>query len=90
MHVHCGDGTLGLQDFAPFDAILVAAAAPSIPPALQTQLNEGGRLILPVGGPEIQELTLVERRNGGLHIQTLEGCRFVPLVSGRGWKDSAV
>src|SRR5258708_21792837 len=49
-HVHCGDGTLGLAEFAPFDAILVAAAAPAVPKPLLAQLAEGGRMILPVGG----------------------------------------
>jgi len=88
VHIHCGDGTLGFPEFAPFDAILVAAAAPSIPAALQAQLGTGGRLILPVGGPEIQELKFIERRNDAFHVETLEGCRFVPLVNGQGWKDS--
>jgi protein-L-isoaspartate(D-aspartate) O-methyltransferase len=88
VHVHCGDGTLGLLDLAPFDAILVAAAAPSVPPPFQAQLSESGRLILPVGDAEIQELHFIERRGGVFHTQTLEGCRFVPLVGCYGWKDS--
>src|SRR5213080_3147334 len=61
-HVHCGDGTLGLPELAPFDAVLVAAAAPRVPQPLLAQLAEGGRLILPVGDAEHQELRLIEKR----------------------------
>jgi protein-L-isoaspartate(D-aspartate) O-methyltransferase len=88
VHVHCGDGTLGLPDFAPFDAILVAAAARSVPPPLLAQLGERGRLILPIGDAENQELQIIERRDGAFRTRALEGCRFVPLVGCHGWKDS--
>lgn len=87
VHVHCGDGTLGLPEFAPFDAILVAAAAPAVPGPLQAQLAEGGRLILPVGDAENQELRLIERLGNSIATRTLEGCRFVPLVGIHGWKE---
>jgi protein-L-isoaspartate(D-aspartate) O-methyltransferase len=87
VHVHCGDGTLGLPEFAPFDAILAAAGAPGVPAPLVAQLAEGGRMILPVGGAEHQELQLLERRNGSLETRLLEGCRFVPLVGHHGWKE---
>jgi protein-L-isoaspartate(D-aspartate) O-methyltransferase len=87
VHVHCGDGTLGLAEIAPFDAILAAAGAPGVPAPLVAQLAEGGRMILPVGGAEHQELQLIERRNGILQTSLLESCRFVPLVGHHGWKE---
>ena len=87
VHVHCGDGTLGLLELAPFDAILVAAAAPAVPEPLRTQLAEGGRLILPVGDAENQELLLIERHGNSFETYTLDACRFVPLVGYYGWKE---
>jgi protein-L-isoaspartate(D-aspartate) O-methyltransferase len=87
VHVHCGDGTLGLPDFAPFDAILVAAAAPAVPEPLRSQLAEGGRLILPVGDAENQELLYLERHGNSYETRTLEACRFVPLIGYHGWKE---
>ena len=89
VHVHCGDGTLGLPEFAPFDAILVAAAAPAAPAPLVAQLAEGGRMVVPVGSIENQELQLVERVNNKFRTTILEGCRFVPLVGAHGWKESS-
>ncbi|HEY6268468.1 MAG TPA: protein-L-isoaspartate(D-aspartate) O-methyltransferase [Candidatus Acidoferrum sp.] len=86
-HVHCGDGTLGLPEFAPFDAILVAAAAPAIPKPLLAQLAEGGRMILPVGDAEHQELQLIEKHGDAFPTKTLESCRFVPLVGYHGWQE---
>jgi protein-L-isoaspartate(D-aspartate) O-methyltransferase len=76
-----GDGSLGLAEQAPFDAIVVAAAAAQIPPALFEQLREGGRMIIPVGPPEAQELQLVRKQDGMALISMREGCRFVPLIS---------
>ena len=87
VHVHCGDGTLGLPEFAPFDAILVAAAAPAVPEPLRVQLAEGGRLILPVGDDQDQELRYIERQGNSFLTRSLEGCRFVPLVGYHGWKE---
>ena len=87
VHVHCGDGTLGLPEFALFDAILVAAAAPAVPQPLLAQLAEGGRMILPVGDAEHQELQLIEKQGTAFVKSTLEGCRFVPLVGYHGWQD---
>jgi len=80
-----GDGSRGLPDEAPFDAINVAAAAwPEIPPALERQLAPGGRLVAPVGASG-QQLVLVERAaegDGELHRTTLDPVRFVPLIEG--------
>lgn len=87
IHVHCGDGTLGLPEFAPYNAILVAAAAPSIPEPLLAQLAEGGRMVVPVGDVENQELRLIEHSHDTFRTIMLEPCRFVPLVGAHGWKD---
>jgi protein-L-isoaspartate(D-aspartate) O-methyltransferase len=87
VHVHCGDGSMGLKEFGPYDAILLAAAAPTVPQPLLEQLNDGGRLIAPVGGGEYQRLLLVRRRDGEFLTAEGEGCRFVPLLGRYGWKD---
>jgi protein-L-isoaspartate(D-aspartate) O-methyltransferase len=86
VHVHCGDGTLGLPEFAPFNAILVAAAAPAAPQPLLAQLAEGGRMIIPVGDAENQELQLIEKHDGTFSTRMMEGCRFVPLVGHHAWQ----
>jgi protein-L-isoaspartate(D-aspartate) O-methyltransferase len=87
IHVHCGDGTLGLPEMAPFDAILVAAGAPAAPPPLLAQLAEGGRMVIPVGNLDNQELQLVERSRDTFQTTVLDTCRFVPLIGAHGWKD---
>jgi protein-L-isoaspartate(D-aspartate) O-methyltransferase len=85
VEVHVGDGTLGLPEAAPFDAILVTAAAPGIPPPLLEQLAEGGRLVIPVGSPDQQELLQVRRSAARVTSRVLHHCRFVPLVGRHGW-----
>jgi protein-L-isoaspartate(D-aspartate) O-methyltransferase len=81
-----GDGSLGLPEAAPFDAIIVSAAAPSIPQALVDQLALGGRLLIPIGEADQQVLQLVQRNaDGGTSVRTLEGCRFVPLIGEQGF-----
>jgi protein-L-isoaspartate(D-aspartate) O-methyltransferase len=81
-----GDGSLGFPQATPFNAIIVSAAAPNIPPALQQQLAPSGRLIVPVGDAEQQVAQLVLRhQNGTFSVQQLEGCRFVPLIGEQGF-----
>jgi protein-L-isoaspartate(D-aspartate) O-methyltransferase len=87
VHVHCGDGSQGLKEFGPYDAILVAAAAPALPPPLLEQLKEGGRLIAPIGSEDHQQLLLVTRGGSSYSTEHREPCRFVPLLGRHGWKD---
>jgi len=84
--VHTGDGSVGFAEAAPYDAILVTAAAPAIPPLLAGQLREGGRLVIPVGSQENQELFLVRKEGGEIQSRVLFDCRFVPLRGQHGWK----
>jgi protein-L-isoaspartate(D-aspartate) O-methyltransferase len=76
------DGSLGWSEHAPFDAILVSAATAAVPAPLFEQLREGGRMMIPVGSPESQELQLIRKVNGQPEVKAREGCRFVPLISG--------
>ena len=80
-----GDGSRGLAERAPFDVIVVSAAAPVIPQPLLEQLRQGGRMVIPVGPQHAQELKLVRRQEGGARVQNLEGCRFVPLIGEQGY-----
>lgn len=75
------DGSVGLREAAPYDTIIVAAAAPKVPPALVEQLGEGGRMVLPVGAAE-QVLVLIERTTRGIRETRLSPVRFVPLLPG--------
>lgn len=79
-----GDGTLGWPEGAPYDRILVAAAAAQVPPALIEQLAEGGTLVIPVGASDGQVLEAYRKLGGKLHAEPLSGCRFVPLVGAQG------
>lgn len=80
-----GDGTLGCPEHAPYEGILVTAAAPDIPAPLFEQLKEGGRLIIPVGSAEAQSLLNVKKQDGRRVSQTLCECRFVKLIGSAGW-----
>ncbi len=77
-----GDGTQGLAEYSPYDAILVSAGAPEVPSALLAQLAEGGRMIMPVGTPDSQQLHLIRMEDGQPRTTLRELCRFVPLIPG--------
>ena len=87
VHVHVGDGTLGLPEKAPYAAIAVAAAAPEPPRALYDQLEERGRLAVPVGDRRGQQLQLIVRSPEGPAVVRSVPCRFVPLVGEEGFGD---
>ena len=81
VEVMAADGSLGLPERAPYDAIAVAAAAPRLPVALARQLRDGGRLVVPIHtGPEGEELTRLRRRGVAWVTENLGACRFVPLI----------
>jgi protein-L-isoaspartate(D-aspartate) O-methyltransferase len=82
VRVMVGDGSQGFRECAPYDAIIVSAAAAEVPPALLEQLAEGGRLVIPVGPADTQQLHLIRMENGQPRVGLRELCRFVPLVSG--------
>jgi protein-L-isoaspartate(D-aspartate) O-methyltransferase len=81
------DGTLGWKEYAPYDAIIVTAGAPSLPQPLLDQLAEGGRLVIPTGNKFSQELIKVTKKKGAFVQKNLGGCRFVDLVGVHGWKE---
>lgn len=80
-----GDGTEGWAAGAPYDAIVVTAAAPAVPEALVDQLADGGRMVVPVGGPEGQRLVRLRREGNRREVEDLGGVAFVPLVGSGGW-----
>lgn len=84
VRVRLADGTVGLPDYAPFDAILVTAGAENLPESLLEQLRDGGRLVAPVGGREGQRLIVIERQGDSLSRRELDPVSFVPLLAGVG------
>lgn len=81
-----GDGSKGYEDAAPYDRIIVTAAAPKIPEPLISQLREGGRMVIPVGNTYMQVLKIVEKRGGSLYVEDSVPCVFVPLLGEYGFK----
>ena len=90
VHVFIGDGSVGLPVHAPYDAIMVTAAAPSVPAELVAQLAPGGRLVVPVGDTQLQSLRVIRRDGDGmLSVTDRGGVVFVPLVGERGFYGEA-
>lgn len=87
IEIKVDDGTLGWKEAAPFDRIIITAATPRIPLPLAEQLNESGKMILPLGETFSQVLTLVEKRKGKLEFIEICGCVFVPLVGKHGYSN---
>ena len=85
--MHLAGDELGWPDDAPYDAIIVAAGAPRLPRGLMNQLAVRGRLVVPVGSLENQELMKVTRTHDGFSVQTFGDCRFVPLVGQSAWSE---
>jgi protein-L-isoaspartate(D-aspartate) O-methyltransferase len=86
VRVEEGDGSLGWPSDAPYDAILVTAAAPAVPPPLVDQLAEGGRLVIPIGPADYQQLLRIVKHHGKTTRESLYTCRFVPLIGRHGWR----
>jgi protein-L-isoaspartate(D-aspartate) O-methyltransferase len=87
VEVIVGDGSEGFPPAAPYDIILVTAAAPIVPPALLEQLEEGGRLVIPVGDLHHQDLLLNLKQAGQVKTRFLDPCQFVPLIGKAAWPE---
>ena len=85
VHVSGEGAPIGWPDSAPYDAVVVTAAAPYVPQALLDQVKDGSRIVIPVGPREQQELLVVTRRGEGIRRRSLGGCRFVPLIGSQAW-----
>lgn len=88
VEVHVATDVLGWPQQAPYDAIIVTAAAPLVPQTLLDQLKEGGRMVVPVGGRDFQELLVVTKQADRITRRSLGGCRFVPLIGNEAWSEA--
>lgn len=82
----CGDGTIGWNEFAPYDGIIVTAAAPEAPKPLLDQLAEGCKLVIPIGTLDVQDLYVYTRKKDKFEIKQIYGFKFVPLIGKKGWQ----
>jgi len=87
VRVRVGDGTVGWEEHAPYDRVIVTAGGPSVPDSLVAQLADGGRLVMPVGDRFLQELVRVTKKGARTESENLGGCQFVPLKGVEGWPD---
>jgi protein-L-isoaspartate(D-aspartate) O-methyltransferase len=88
INTKCGDGTLGWEEFAPYDGIIVTAGSPTIPNSLKKQLDVGGRMVIPVGGKTSQQLKIVTKlEEDKFEIEEVPEFAFVPLIGREGWKE---
>lgn len=87
IEVIAGDGSLGYAAQAPYQIIMVTAAAPAVPPALLEQLADPGRMIIPVGDLHHQDLLLISKQENQVRTRALDPCQFVPLIGKGGWQD---
>ena len=83
----CGDGTIGWNEYAPYDGIVVTAAAPEVPQPLLDQLAQGGRLVIPVGDLESQSIQVITRLGDKYEATEMRGFKFVPLIGKKGWNE---
>jgi protein-L-isoaspartate(D-aspartate) O-methyltransferase len=87
VHITVGDGTRGYEKESPYDGIIVTAGAPYVPEKLIEQLKVGGRLVIPVGDRDIQDLKLITKKEKGTFEKSMGGCRFVKLIGKQGWEE---
>ncbi len=87
IEIICGDGSRGYQPEAPYDAIIVTAGSPEVPESLKKQLNEGGKLIIPVGSSNLQVLLKITKKGEEYLVEKHTSCIFVPLIGDEGWRN---